>query len=85
MRLERGLSEETIKTRCWYVKDFLQWFVSKDRPLSDIAIADIDEAIAEKAEMTATPDCLFRCMLPAFAISSATRRGRAGADEGWPI
>src|SRR2546425_1087475 len=48
MRLERGLSEETIKTRCWYVKDFLQWFVSEDRSLSDISIADIDEAIARK-------------------------------------
>jgi site-specific recombinase XerD len=48
MRLQRGLSEETIKTRCWYVEDFLQWFVSKDRSLSDITIADIDEAIARK-------------------------------------
>ena len=48
MRLQRGLSEETIKTRCWYVEDFLQWFVSKDRSMSDITIADIDEAIARK-------------------------------------
>jgi len=48
MRLERGLSEETIKTRCWYVEDFLQWFLGKDRSLSDIRIADIDEAIARK-------------------------------------
>ena len=48
MRLQRGLSEETIKTRCWYVEDFLQWFVSKDRSLSDITIADIDEGIARK-------------------------------------
>lgn len=48
MRLQRGLSEETIKTRCWYVQDFLQWFVSKERSLSDITIADVDEAIARK-------------------------------------
>jgi site-specific recombinase XerD len=48
MRLQRGLSEETIKTRCWYVNDFLQWFGSKDRSLSDITIADIDEAIGRK-------------------------------------
>jgi integrase/recombinase XerD len=48
MRAERGLSEETIKTRCWYVEDFLQWFLRNDRALSDITIADLDEAIARK-------------------------------------
>ena len=48
MRAERGLSEETIKTRCWYVEDFLQWFLRNDRALSDITIGDIDEAIARK-------------------------------------
>jgi site-specific recombinase XerD len=48
MRVQRGLSEETIKTRCWYVNDFLEWSFGKDRSLSDITIADIDEAIARK-------------------------------------
>jgi site-specific recombinase XerD len=48
MRLERGLSEETLKTRCWYVEDFLQWFLGEGRSLSEITIADIDEAIARK-------------------------------------
>lgn len=48
MRLQRGLSEETIKTRCWYVEDFLQWFYRNHRSLSDITIAEIDEAIARK-------------------------------------
>lgn len=48
MRLQRGLSEETIKTRCWYVEDFLQRFFHDHRSLSDITIAEIDEAIARK-------------------------------------
>lgn len=48
MRLQRGLSEETIKTRCWYVEDFLQWFFRDHRSMSDITIAEIDEAVARK-------------------------------------
>ena len=48
MRQQRGLSEETIKGRCWCVEDFLQWFFRDHLSLSDITIAEIDEAIARK-------------------------------------
>jgi integrase/recombinase XerD len=48
MRLERGLSEHTIESRCWYVDDFLDWFYRDGRSLSEIAITHIDEAIARK-------------------------------------
>jgi len=48
MRAQKGLSEETIKTRCWYVEDFLQWFFRDHNSLRQITITDVDEAIARK-------------------------------------
>jgi len=48
MRVQQGLSEATIASRCWYVEDFLKRFFYNHRSLSDITIAEIDEAIAQK-------------------------------------
>lgn len=48
MRQQKGLSEVTIKSRCWYVEDLLQWFFRDHLSLSDITIAEIDEAVARK-------------------------------------
>lgn len=48
LRLERGLSEHTIETRCFYVDDFLDWFCKDGRSLNEITITHIDEAIARK-------------------------------------
>jgi integrase/recombinase XerD len=48
MRQQKGLSEVTIKGRCWYVEDLLQWFFRDHLSLSDITIAEIDEAVARK-------------------------------------
>ena len=48
MRQERGLSEVTIKGRCWYIEDFLQWFFHDHLSLSEITVAELDEAVARK-------------------------------------
>jgi site-specific recombinase XerD len=48
MRVQKGLSEQTIATRRYYLTDFLKWFFSNHRSLSDLSIRDIDEGIARK-------------------------------------
>ena len=48
MRQQEGLSEATIKTRSWYVEDFLKRFFSDHPSLSDITITEIDEGITRK-------------------------------------
>lgn len=48
MRVQKGLSEETIQTRGWYIEDFLGWFFRDHNSLHQITIADLDEAIARK-------------------------------------
>ena len=48
MRVEKGLSEETIQTRRWYAEDFLGWFFRDHNSLHLLTIADLDEAIARK-------------------------------------
>ena len=48
MRVQKGLSEETIQTRRCYVEDFLGWFFRDHNSLHQITITDVDEAIARK-------------------------------------
>ncbi len=48
MRQQKGLSEVTIKGKCWYAKDLLRWYFRDHLSLSDITIAEIDEALARK-------------------------------------
>jgi site-specific recombinase XerD len=48
MRQQRGLSEATIEGRCGYVEDFLKWFFRDHLSLSEITIAELDEAVARK-------------------------------------
>lgn len=48
MRVQKGLSEETIQTRRWYIEDFLGWFFRGHNSLQQITITDVDEAIARK-------------------------------------
>lgn len=48
MRLERGLSETTIANTCWQAEDFLKWYFRNHVSLSDMTIAEIDEAVARK-------------------------------------
>jgi site-specific recombinase XerD len=46
--VQKGLSAETVQTRCRRVEDFLQWFFHNHRSLRQLTIGDLDEAIARK-------------------------------------
>jgi site-specific recombinase XerD len=48
LRVQKGLSAETLRTRCGYVEDFLQWFFRNHGALRQLTITDLDEAIARK-------------------------------------
>jgi len=48
MCVQKGLSEETIQTRRWYIEDFLGWFFRDHNSLHQITITDVDEAVARK-------------------------------------
>jgi len=48
LRLQKGLSAETLRTRCGHVEDFLRWFFRNHASLRQLTIADLDEAIARK-------------------------------------
>jgi integrase/recombinase XerD len=49
LRVEKGLSEGSIRSRHWYVEDFLEWFFRHHDSLRQITITDLDEAIARKS------------------------------------
>jgi len=48
LRVQKGLSAETLRTRCGHVEDFLQWFFRNRRSLRQLTITGLDEAIARK-------------------------------------
>jgi site-specific recombinase XerD len=48
LRVQKGLSTETLRTRSGHVEDFLQWFFRNHESLRHLTIADLDEAIARK-------------------------------------
>lgn len=44
MERERGLSQRTIKNRCWHIEQFLRWYnPGKSRALSSVEVLDIDK------------------------------------------
>jgi site-specific recombinase XerD len=47
---ERGLSQHTIRIRCWYLAQFLERFWEQHQVLNEVTIADIDAAIARKGD-----------------------------------
>ena len=47
---ERGLSQHTARTRCWYVEQFLNRFWERHRSFDEVTIADIDVAVARKGD-----------------------------------
>jgi integrase/recombinase XerD len=47
---ERGLSRYTVRTRCWYLEQFLCRFWQDHRCFREISIADIDAAVARKGD-----------------------------------
>jgi site-specific recombinase XerD len=48
LRVQKGLSAETLRTRSGHVEDFLQWFFRNHESLRHLTIADLDEAITRK-------------------------------------
>lgn len=48
LRVQKGLSTETLRTQCGRVEDFLQWFFRNHESLRQLTINDLDEAIARK-------------------------------------
>jgi len=50
MRDERGLSEITIRGRCWHVQKFLDWLNELNRSFDDVALQDVDAFLAGKGK-----------------------------------
>lgn len=48
MRRERGLSEVTIRNRCWHVEKFLIGLTMKNCSLGEASVRDVDEFLASK-------------------------------------
>jgi len=48
MREECGLSEATIRGRCWHIEQLLAWLMSQNRCLTEISIRDIDAFLSWK-------------------------------------
>lgn len=48
MREERGLSEVTVRGRCWHVEKFLTWLISQNRRLAETSVRDVDAFLSEK-------------------------------------
>jgi len=45
---ERGLSQHTVRIRCWHVEQFLNRFWERHGSFDEVTIADIDAAVARK-------------------------------------
>jgi site-specific recombinase XerD len=45
---EKGLSQYTVRIRCWYLEQFLNRFWEHHRSFDEVTIADIDAAVARK-------------------------------------
>src|SRR5437870_4993863 len=50
MRNERGLSEVTVRGRCWQVNKFLDWLNSQDRSFGEVALQDVDAFLARNGK-----------------------------------
>lgn len=96
---ERGLSQDTIRSRRWHLEQFLGRFWQEHRPFNEICIADIDAAIARKGGQ----DSYARTSIKAYAstlraffryagqrrwcapgLAAAIMSPRLFADEGLP-
>jgi len=50
MLREKGLSQHTVRIRCWHVGQFLRRFSERHRSFDEVTIADIDAAVARKGD-----------------------------------
>lgn len=49
MRDQRALSAVTIRSRCWHVEKFLDWFMELNGPFAEVSISDVDAFLSSKA------------------------------------
>lgn len=48
MREERGLSEATIRGRCWHVEKLLAWLMNQNRRLAEVSLREVDAFLSWK-------------------------------------
>jgi len=48
MRNERGLSEVTVRGRCWHAGKFLDEFIGQNRPFAEVSVRDVDAFLNRK-------------------------------------
>ena len=78
LRVQKGLSRETLRTRCGHIEDFLRWFFRNHGSLRQLTIADLDEAIARKGR----DDGYARGTLQGYACALRTFV-RYAESKGW--
>jgi integrase/recombinase XerD len=82
LRLERGLSAETLRTRCGRVEDFLQWFFRKHDSLRQLRITDLDEAIARKGRDDGYSRQTIQCYASDLRVFVRYAEGRGWCSPG---
>src|SRR5438128_11112932 len=86
MLREKGLSQHTVRIRCWHIEQFLQRFWEQHRSLDEVTIAHIDAAIARKGDQdgyarTSIQNCINS--ITQFERFFATLSHVAGAARAW--
>ena len=49
--LERGLSPSTHKAYCWHASQFLKWYATLGKPISQASLADTDNYLLHKSQV----------------------------------
>jgi integrase/recombinase XerD len=49
MREQRGLSERTIRQRCWHARQLLSWLTGRHRSLAELTLPEVDAFLRLKA------------------------------------
>jgi integrase/recombinase XerD len=99
MLREKGLSQYTVRIRCWQVRQFLHRFWERYQSFEEVTIADIDAAVARKGDQDGyarTSIQSYINAIPAFfyyaeqrgwcrpGLSAAIMSVHLFADEGLP-
>jgi hypothetical protein len=75
---KRGFRREPIRSRHWYIEDFLGWFFRDHNSLRQITITDVDEAMTRKGR----DDGYARLSIQAYA-SNVRSFLRYAESKGW--
>lgn len=79
---EKGLSQYTVRIRCWYLEQFLNRFWKHHRSFDEVTIADVDAAVARKGRM-ATPGPRSKVTLTHSGHFSAMPSNVVGVVRDW--